>query len=55
MCEYCEKEKYILNVFLSQCKIKFFKRKNKEKIYVLEINNNYIEINYCPICGRKLN
>lgn len=55
MCEYCEKQKTILDTFPVVLKILPVERmKNKkiiEKYYALSINEiAYAKIDYCPMC-----
>lgn len=54
MCEYCEEQKYISDELLSSVRIQHFEDMKQNRIYTLVVNNNYIKINYCPMCGRKL-
>lgn len=58
MCEYCEKQKTILDTFPVVLKILPVERmKNKkiiEKYYALSINEiAYAKIDYCPMCRKE--
>ncbi len=63
MCEYCENDKrkkrdYIINTPIVSLKIitnSFNALELKSYNHKKEIVDNYKFINYCPMCGRKLN
>ena len=54
MCEFCEEEIYLLNY--KDCTLEI----QDNELYIRTYKNNVAqrifstEINYCPICGRKL-
>lgn len=58
MCEYCKEPegKFITDELFKQSRIQCWKSIDGErKRYMLSVNNGaYAEINYCPMCGRKL-
>jgi hypothetical protein len=59
MCKYCEGEKKIkdnywkMDLEIYQCKGEYFMGGDME-VYGGNIDTDY-SINYCPMCGRKLN
>ena len=61
MCDYCKEPhgKFITDGLFEQCRIdclKDFSDKSERKIYTLCVNNgSWAAINFCPMCGRKLN
>ena len=57
-CRYCSKVNTVplVDEFLAQAKIVFVQDVDKGKIMpLLDVNNSFCVISFCPVCGRDLN
>lgn len=54
MCEYCEKGKHISKFSTLRETNCLYIRDGNELVTIMSYGYMYTRINYCPMCGRKL-
>ena len=57
-CNFCKKENnhLLIDEFLAQVRIIFTHDVSKNKLIpLLDVNNSFCRISFCPVCGRDLN